>query len=213
MAGREVGSRERYPPAAFPTGIGSGPSRSCSPWPGWPPRPTSCSSGPRRRRDRHPDGFPYSRLRARGRRRAGRRAMALRYPRPRPRAGGNLPAALPTERSGHRLRARLALYHVPRHQRRRPDRNALDHTNDVGNRGGDAPLPRPSGRRDLAVRRGPGARVRQPALSPGLPHLGFDVEDYDGDGAPEILVIAHHMPEWPCQVALLDAAGKIEGEY
>ena len=43
--------------------------------------------------------------------------------------------------------------------------------------------------------------------------FGFDVEDYDGDGAPEILVIAHHMPDWPCQVALLDAAGKIEGEY
>jgi len=43
--------------------------------------------------------------------------------------------------------------------------------------------------------------------------FGFDVDDYDADQKPEVLVIAHHMPDWPCQVALLDQNGKLEGEY
>jgi hypothetical protein len=43
--------------------------------------------------------------------------------------------------------------------------------------------------------------------------FGFDVDDYDGDGQPEVLVIAHHKPDWPCQVTLLDPAGRPEGEY
>ena len=43
--------------------------------------------------------------------------------------------------------------------------------------------------------------------------FGFDVDDYDGDGGPEVLLIAHHMPDWPCQVVLFDAAGRSEGEY
>jgi hypothetical protein len=43
--------------------------------------------------------------------------------------------------------------------------------------------------------------------------FGIDVDDYDGDGAPEVLVIAHQMPDWPCQVVLLDPAGRTEGEY
>jgi hypothetical protein len=43
--------------------------------------------------------------------------------------------------------------------------------------------------------------------------FGFDVEDYDGDGALEVLVVSIHKPDWPCQVALLDARGKLEGEY
>jgi hypothetical protein len=43
--------------------------------------------------------------------------------------------------------------------------------------------------------------------------FGFDVADYDGDGKPEILVISFHKPDWPCQVATLDASGNIEGEY
>jgi hypothetical protein len=42
---------------------------------------------------------------------------------------------------------------------------------------------------------------------------GFNVEDYDNDGALEVLVISHHKPDWPCQVLLLDAAGDPEGEY
>jgi hypothetical protein len=43
--------------------------------------------------------------------------------------------------------------------------------------------------------------------------FGFDVDDYDGDGKPEVLVISHHMPDWPCQVVLLGTSGAVEGEY
>ena len=43
--------------------------------------------------------------------------------------------------------------------------------------------------------------------------LGFQADDYDGDGFLEILVISFHRPSWPCQVALLDSAGRLEGEY
>ncbi|HSQ79033.1 MAG TPA: VCBS repeat-containing protein [Candidatus Bathyarchaeia archaeon] len=42
---------------------------------------------------------------------------------------------------------------------------------------------------------------------------GFDVDDYDGDGESEILVVSIQKPDFPCQVVLLDAAGKVEGEY
>lgn len=40
-----------------------------------------------------------------------------------------------------------------------------------------------------------------------------DVDDYDGDGEPEVLVVSHQKPDWPCQTVLLDAAGRTEGEY
>ena len=43
--------------------------------------------------------------------------------------------------------------------------------------------------------------------------FGFNVEDYDGDGALEVLAVSIHKPDWPCQAVLLDAAGKPEGEY
>ena len=43
--------------------------------------------------------------------------------------------------------------------------------------------------------------------------FGFDVEDYDGDGDLEVLMISFQKPDWPCQTVLLDAAGKVEGEY
>ncbi len=43
--------------------------------------------------------------------------------------------------------------------------------------------------------------------------FGVDVGDYDGDGGPEVLVIAHQKPDWPCQTVLLDPAGRVEGEY
>jgi hypothetical protein len=43
--------------------------------------------------------------------------------------------------------------------------------------------------------------------------FGFNVDDYDGDGALEVLVLSHHKPDWPCQAVLFDPAGKLEGEY
>jgi hypothetical protein len=43
--------------------------------------------------------------------------------------------------------------------------------------------------------------------------FGIDVGDYDGDGRPEVLVISHQKPDWPCQTVLLDSEGRIEGEY
>jgi hypothetical protein len=43
--------------------------------------------------------------------------------------------------------------------------------------------------------------------------FGLNVEDYDGDGSPEILVISFHKPDWPCQAVMLDPAGKVEGEF
>ena len=43
--------------------------------------------------------------------------------------------------------------------------------------------------------------------------FGFNPGDYDNDGELEILVLAHHKPHWPCQAVLLDAAGRLEGEY
>ena len=42
---------------------------------------------------------------------------------------------------------------------------------------------------------------------------GINVDDYDGDGALEVLVLSFHKPDWPCQAVVLDAAGKLEGEY
>ena len=43
--------------------------------------------------------------------------------------------------------------------------------------------------------------------------FGFNVDDYDGDGTLEVLVLSHQKPDWPCQAVLLDPAGKLEGEY
>ena len=43
--------------------------------------------------------------------------------------------------------------------------------------------------------------------------FGFNVDDYDGDGGLEILVLSFQKPDWPCQAVLLDPAGKTEGEY
>jgi len=42
---------------------------------------------------------------------------------------------------------------------------------------------------------------------------GLNVEDYDGDGSLEILVLSFQKPDWPCQAVLLDPAGKTEGEF
>ncbi|MBM3295234.1 MAG: hypothetical protein FJY82_12030 [Candidatus Aminicenantes bacterium] len=42
---------------------------------------------------------------------------------------------------------------------------------------------------------------------------GFDLCDIDRNGDLEILLLAFHKPDWPCQFVLLDARGKILGEY
>jgi hypothetical protein len=42
---------------------------------------------------------------------------------------------------------------------------------------------------------------------------GLDTYDIDLDGLQEILVFSIQNPDWPCQLAVLDARGKIRGEY
>ena len=42
---------------------------------------------------------------------------------------------------------------------------------------------------------------------------GFDLHDFDGDGRPEIFLIAYHKPDFPCQLAVLSLAGELVGEY
>ncbi|HMA54399.1 MAG TPA: VCBS repeat-containing protein, partial [Acidobacteriota bacterium] len=37
--------------------------------------------------------------------------------------------------------------------------------------------------------------------------FGFNVDDYDGDGTPEVLVLSFHQLDWPCQAVLLDPSG------
>lgn len=42
---------------------------------------------------------------------------------------------------------------------------------------------------------------------------GLLTDDLDGDGRLEIMVIADHRPDWPCQFTLLDSGGKRRGEF
>jgi hypothetical protein len=42
---------------------------------------------------------------------------------------------------------------------------------------------------------------------------GLDLHDFDGDGLPELFYIAHHKPDYPCQLGVLDAKGRLIGEY
>ena len=49
--------------------------------------------------------------------------------------------------------------------------------------------------------------------SPEYRIAGFVVHDHDGDGRLEIVVQSFHAPDWPCQLAVLDCAGKRLGEY
>jgi len=41
---------------------------------------------------------------------------------------------------------------------------------------------------------------------------GFDLYDLDRNGDLEILLLAFHKPDWPCQFVILDCRGKILGE-
>jgi len=49
--------------------------------------------------------------------------------------------------------------------------------------------------------------------SPDYRIAGFYTHDFDGDGRHEIVVEAFHAPDWPCQLTLLDASGKLLGDY
>ena len=49
--------------------------------------------------------------------------------------------------------------------------------------------------------------------SPDYRVTGFYCHDIDGDGRLEVLVLAYHKPDWPCQLAVLDGAGRMIGEY
>ncbi len=49
--------------------------------------------------------------------------------------------------------------------------------------------------------------------SPDYRVNGFYCYDMDGDGALETIVEAFHAPDWPCQLAVLDASGKKIGEF
>jgi hypothetical protein len=42
---------------------------------------------------------------------------------------------------------------------------------------------------------------------------GFSADDLDADGRLEIIVIACHRPDWPCQLAVLDSSGHVKGEF
>lgn len=42
---------------------------------------------------------------------------------------------------------------------------------------------------------------------------GFDLNDIDGDGKPEIQFYATHKPDWPCQFIVLSAEGRLLGEF
>jgi hypothetical protein len=42
---------------------------------------------------------------------------------------------------------------------------------------------------------------------------GLSTDDLDGDGRLEIMVIADHRPDWPCQLTVLDSGGRERGEF
>ncbi len=50
-------------------------------------------------------------------------------------------------------------------------------------------------------------------FSPDYRIVGFICHDMDGDGRLETLVFAYQDPDWPCQMAVLDTAGRMVGEY
>jgi hypothetical protein len=50
-------------------------------------------------------------------------------------------------------------------------------------------------------------------FSPDYRVAGFLCRDLDGDGRLETIIESFHAPDWPCQLAVLDASGKMIGEF
>ena len=50
-------------------------------------------------------------------------------------------------------------------------------------------------------------------FSPDYRIDGFYTHDLDGDGRIETVVESFQAPDWPCQLAVLDASGKMVGEF
>ncbi len=50
-------------------------------------------------------------------------------------------------------------------------------------------------------------------FSPDYRIAGFHVHDLDGDGRQEVVVESFQAPDWPCQLAVLDASGTMIGEF
>ena len=50
-------------------------------------------------------------------------------------------------------------------------------------------------------------------FSPDYRIAGFHTHDLDGDGRLETVVESFQAPGWPCQLAVLDASGKMVGEF
>jgi hypothetical protein len=60
-----------------------------------------------------------------------------------------------------------------------------------------------------------GRELRCPGkvYSPDYRVQGFHCRDLDRDGRLETLVFSYQAPDWPCQMAVLDASGRLAGEY
>ena len=50
-------------------------------------------------------------------------------------------------------------------------------------------------------------------FSPDYRIAGFFCHDFNGDGRLETVVESFQAPDWPCQLAVLDASGKMIGEF
>jgi len=70
-----------------------------------------------------------------------------------------------------------------------------------------------SGKELWRFRAGRELACRDKVFSPDYRIAGFHCHDLDGDGRQEIVVESFQAPDWPCQLAVLDASGKMIGEF
>ena len=62
-------------------------------------------------------------------------------------------------------------------------------------------------------RAGKELRCKDTVYSPDYRIAGFYTHDIDRDGRLETVVESFHSPDWPCQLAVLDASGNLIGEF